>query len=60
MTEMTEAPDPREDDNDGVVDGPGEPTEPNGDPAEVGPDGTRYDDDALEEAERKMTGHDDG
>lgn len=42
--------------NDGVTDGPEEPAEPKVDPDKIGPDGTVYDEDAAEEAERKMTG----
>ena len=40
--------------NDGVVDGPGEPAKPTIDTDRVGPDGTIYDEDALDEAARKM------
>lgn len=42
--------------NDGVVDGPGDDPEPEIDPTSVGPDGTVYDEDATDEAKRKMTG----
>lgn len=45
--------------NDGVVDGPGEPAEPTVDTDRVGPDGTIYDEDALDEAARKMGIEDD-
>ncbi|GJM39431.1 MAG: hypothetical protein DHS20C19_27980 [Acidimicrobiales bacterium] len=44
--------------NDGVTDGPKEPAKPKVDPDKIGPDGTVYDEDATEEAERKMTGGD--
>lgn len=41
-------------DDEGVVDGPNDPAEPEGDPKQVGPDGTEYDEDATDEVRRKM------
>ena len=38
----------------GVTDGPAEGEDPDIDTDSVGPDGTRYDKEATEEAERKM------
>ncbi|MEQ8840807.1 MAG: hypothetical protein RIB98_07485 [Acidimicrobiales bacterium] len=38
----------------GVTDGPKSPDTPDGDPDMTGPDGTKYDKDAVDEVRRKM------
>lgn len=43
-----------EEPNEGVTDGPKEPAEPKVDTDNIGPDGTVYDEEATEEATRKM------
>ena len=42
--------------DDGVIEGTEDGAEAEVDPESIGPHGTEYDDDATEEAKRKMTG----